>query len=469
MDDSADNPYGVAAGDLDGDGDPDLAATIGSDVSWYENADGAGEFWVEHLVTDIFTGGERIVAQDMDGDGALDLVAAGFGKILWWENALGDGQSWAEHVVDDEFFVSGRYIDVMDIDADGDVDILGVDDSDEKVAWWENDGTALAWARHHVADFDIALSAVAADVDGDGRLDIVAGGDVDDAMFWFRNFGGNASFVVEDVSPTALGEGEQVALLSLAVTHDGRAGDAEVQLLGLDLLLEEFTGNPLETDVANDLLTSLDLYLDDGSGTFDPADLFVGGVSILSLTEGVQSLVLAPGGPELQVSAGETGTYFVTATLSEGAGELPLDGFQVTHLHDGIAVADAVDGISLDVRSGDDVSTGWMEIERSVPLLTVSGTCPGEVTIAVEGATPRGDVLVIFSQQLGSFELPFGVCAGTLFDLDSPSLLFSLVADADGRAEITGDAPASACGAFLQAHDVAQCRPTNVYAVPVPE
>eukprot|EP00929_Paragymnodinium_shiwhaense_P036223 TRINITY_DN19440_c0_g1_i7.p1 TRINITY_DN19440_c0_g1~~TRINITY_DN19440_c0_g1_i7.p1 ORF type:complete len:1232 (+),score=134.83 TRINITY_DN19440_c0_g1_i7:104-3799(+) len=72
----------VWAGDLDGDGDTDIAsASFGllhqGGISWYENVDGSGNTWTRHRIYESLTTktGHYIFGADMDGDGDTDLIA----------------------------------------------------------------------------------------------------------------------------------------------------------------------------------------------------------------------------------------------------------------------------------------------------------------------------------------------------------------------------------------------------------
>lgn len=79
----ADQHGGLALGDIDGDGDADLFSMGGTNSSGtpkayiWENRDGQGTAWKEHVV---FEGraGHDAAAADFDGDGDLDIVSKAF-------------------------------------------------------------------------------------------------------------------------------------------------------------------------------------------------------------------------------------------------------------------------------------------------------------------------------------------------------------------------------------------------------
>ncbi len=192
--------------DLDGDGDMDVLAAsknAGTDsVSWWEN-DGTpcdpDCDWPEHSVVDEFNDTNSIVAADMDGDGDLDLLGNGrvAAVVAWWEN---DGSpcdpdcDWPRHVVE-TFFQLPQMLRAVDMDGDGDNDVLGASfGTDDEVTWWENDGSSCtpdcAWPRRRVdRDFYGAAALATADVDRDGDADIVgvannADASINDIAWW---------------------------------------------------------------------------------------------------------------------------------------------------------------------------------------------------------------------------------------------------------------------------------------------
>ena len=194
--------YNVAVSDLDGDGDPDVAASswrMGNQFAWFENpgtlCNGPptqlcyeeGREWPKHLIDANVAETRCIRVADVDGDGDEDLMgtAAGAGLVLWYENS-GDPLSrpWTRHLIDDG---SSRPMhgNPVDMDGDGDPDLvmaLGMgaspDGEDRSgVVWYENDGTPGdgPWPRHTILEsLPSAFEAVAGDLDGDGDPDVAA-------------------------------------------------------------------------------------------------------------------------------------------------------------------------------------------------------------------------------------------------------------------------------------------------------
>ena len=179
---------GAAAGDLDGDGDLDLAvAGFGYDdgeTSWLENK---GGWQFEQHVIQRLSGVINAIVVDLDGDQHPDIVTLvsqeweevwaflndGKGnftaKLLWGSTNPDFGSSW---------------ITVVDLDRDGDPDILysNGDAFDyapansrpwHGVQWLENRGGGR-FEHHPLTSMAGAMRAVAADFRGAGKRDVVA-------------------------------------------------------------------------------------------------------------------------------------------------------------------------------------------------------------------------------------------------------------------------------------------------------
>lgn len=110
----------------------------------------------------------------------------------------------------------------------------------------------------------------------------------------------------------------------------------------------------------------------------------------------------------------------------------------------------------------------WMlEDADPQPELTVDGTCPGLFTIDVAGASPEGRVALIFGRREGSTVIPPNFeCAGVQLGVaGSVQIATTATADLNGNVQIQRNAPAAACGGFLQVIDVTSCATSNVEQV----
>jgi len=226
-------PAHVQALDMDKDGDIDLVvaslgvlfpsnARIGS-VVVLEN-DGQQHFTV-HVVADHLARVSDIRAGDLDGDGDRDLAVAGFGyddgETLWLENK--GGWRFEPHVLQN---LSGPInAETVDIDGDGDLDIVSLVSQEWEEIWaFVNDGrggfTAKAvWGATN-ADFGSSWITIV-DLNRDGRPDILySNGDAFDyapankrpwhGVQWLENKG-SAQFDYHRIADLSGASGPQAA------------------------------------------------------------------------------------------------------------------------------------------------------------------------------------------------------------------------------------------------------------------
>ncbi len=206
---SIDGATDVHAADLNGDGDIDLvSSSYGDDrIVWYEN-DGTGGLTAITVATGV-SGAREVFVADVDNDGHMDILSAAYEQqsIIWYENdgagpggtptftahtiALGEGQA--------------STVFAIDLDNDGDTDVLaGYQDTDE-VVWYENDG--LTFTRNVIAiNANAVKSVVAGDLDGDGDIDVASVSYIDDKVAWYENDGMvDPAFTQHVVTSTILG------------------------------------------------------------------------------------------------------------------------------------------------------------------------------------------------------------------------------------------------------------------------
>ncbi|MEX0748136.1 MAG: VCBS repeat-containing protein, partial [Rhodothermales bacterium] len=179
---------GMAVGDLDGDGDPDVAAN----GYWIENPGGdLSGSWIVRSIDDRWhdqsgdwsQNATKVEVADLNGDGRAEVFICHSERdgypLAWYESADPKYGGWAEHdIVSD--WPAAQSMQIADMDLDGDLDVVaGVNQTRAQglgltgfpVVVFLNDGGGKSWTRFDVSDDGIYNGQVA-DVDGDGDMDL---------------------------------------------------------------------------------------------------------------------------------------------------------------------------------------------------------------------------------------------------------------------------------------------------------
>jgi len=142
--------------------------------------------FIKHTIDGSFENASSAYPVDMDGDGDMDVLGVG-SEIAWWENNGSEG--FNKHYIDD-LYGGFPHVYPADLDNDGDIDVLGSSWGMGKIAWWENDGEE-AFIKHIISsDVSSPNQLFAVDLDGDYDMDILIRGDDID---WWEN-DGNENF-----------------------------------------------------------------------------------------------------------------------------------------------------------------------------------------------------------------------------------------------------------------------------------
>jgi hypothetical protein len=194
------NRVGVHIADLNGDGRPDVvlgASESTGKLAWYQApANPRTGPWVEHLIDPTADYLHTFKTGDLDGDGDLDLVTAEMhqssdpDEVSLYFNHNG-GASWTQQVV---ATTGAHNLRLADIGQDGDLDLVGANWSDSApdravLHLWRNDLNPRfpldQWTRHVIDPNrpSRTLFILAGDLDRDGQTDVAAG------SAWYRNPG----------------------------------------------------------------------------------------------------------------------------------------------------------------------------------------------------------------------------------------------------------------------------------------
>jgi len=199
---NADGATSVFAADIDGDGDSDvLSASFADDkIAWYENTDGLGTFTnPEQVITTNADGANDVYAVDIDGDGDIDVLSASQNDntIAWYENTNGLGGFGAQQNISTSALAMFS-VYTTDLDNDGDMDVLSASPGDNKIAWYENlNGLGNFGAPQIITTNAISAASVyAADLDNDGDMDVLSASVGDDTIAWYENL--NSTLAIDE-------------------------------------------------------------------------------------------------------------------------------------------------------------------------------------------------------------------------------------------------------------------------------
>ncbi len=193
---------GFAVEDMDNDGDLDLVAgyrapgvdaEVPTYVSWYENNGTLTSPWTRHEVGRTINATDRVEAADFNGDGRADVAVS----EERYPGLEPDANLWVFTQTDTGFTresivkqFSMNNLHAVDIDHDGDVDLLTSEHKGDRLALqaWVNDGKGGFSESEIDNGKENHLGARAFDIDGDGDLDILGiGWDQHNFVHLWRN------------------------------------------------------------------------------------------------------------------------------------------------------------------------------------------------------------------------------------------------------------------------------------------
>jgi len=135
----------------------------------------------KHFIDTDFKGIHVIKVIDIDYDGDYDVVGGSEHTptstsvgIAWWRNDGGDPVQWTKFVVDNTF-LHVMSIDVDTINDDESYDIVASSWENGTICWWESSGDPTQeWTKHTiVSGWTNAHASACSDLDKDGKVDVV--------------------------------------------------------------------------------------------------------------------------------------------------------------------------------------------------------------------------------------------------------------------------------------------------------
>ena len=299
------NPMSAAAGDVNGDGKPDLVlANDGNNTVSVLLGNGNGTF----LPQQTFATGASptsVAVGEVTGDGKTDIVVANSGSntvSVLLGNGNGTFQSQRTFAVG----LDPTSVALGDVNGDGSADLIVADSGSNSVSVLLSNGNGTFQAQQTFATGVDPVSVVLADLTGDGYADIVVANNRSNTVSVFLD-NGNGTFQAQQTFATGIGPS------GIAVAN----------------LIE---GGPVDIAVADSGSNAVSVLLGNGNGTFQPQQTLATGaypqsvaVADLSGDGRVDIAVANASGNTVSVFLGNgDGSFLAPQTFATGPGPMSL-------------------------------------------------------------------------------------------------------------------------------------------------
>ncbi|MEM1327418.1 MAG: T9SS type A sorting domain-containing protein [Bacteroidota bacterium] len=190
-------PNNVILKDINNDDQIDLLfASNGNEIVWYENID--GNFGQQHSISSDFTEPSKLMSIDFDNDGDNDILACSRieNSIVWFENTQ-SGNIFMKHIISASLEKPTDLL-VFDFNEDGLLDVFCSFD-DKRIAIMLNQGGNV-FIEENTLGFSFIIADInSVDIDSDGDMDVLYASSRDDVIGWLEN-NGVGRFITRPIS-----------------------------------------------------------------------------------------------------------------------------------------------------------------------------------------------------------------------------------------------------------------------------
>lgn len=192
-----DDDSGIAAlsiGDLNRNGYQDIVIAGDEGLQLWDTTDGAT--WARQDIDDSVTAFTHLAVGDATGDGANDIVVSDQGA---------DSVALYRHLENSRFerieltgTVDATTAQIVDLDEDGDEDIVVTGQDDNGVYWFVNDGSCEFSMSTLATNLQTVFGVSVVDIDGDNDFDFVAGDHYRGTVYWYERIMARPSATTPD-------------------------------------------------------------------------------------------------------------------------------------------------------------------------------------------------------------------------------------------------------------------------------